>query len=316
MKNELSKKNEMIKNQKIKTLEKSLPLHLMMLIPMFMLILFHFGSLAGIAIAFEDYQPGKGWYVFGSKFIGLKNFFRIFEDTYIWIILRNTVIISFEKIIIGTIVPIVMAILLNEVMNKIFKKSVQTFIFIPYFISWVILAGIFDRLFNADSGSVTNLFNNIGLNFPNLTGDAKWFRFYVLITALWKGAGYTTIIHLASISGIDQELYEVATIDGANRLQQCFHITLPGMLPSILLMAVLNMGNILSAGFDQIYQLYNDMVYETGDVLDTYIYRIAFEGASDYGLSTATNLLKSIVSLIFMLVSYYVAYKKFGYKVI
>lgn len=299
-----------------KNLEKSLPLHLMMCLPMLMLLIFHFGGLGGIVIAFEDYLPGKGWYVFGSDFVGLDNFIRIFNEPTIWKILLNTIIISLEKIVIGTIVPIVLALLLNEVAVKSVKKFVQTSIFIPYFISWVILSGIFSRLFSPDSGSVTTLFASIGIKLPNFIGDPKWFRTYILLTAVWKGAGYTTIIHLAAISGIDPSLYEAAKIDGASRLGQCFHITIPGMIVSILLMSVLNMGNILNAGFDQIYQLYNEAVYSTGDVLDTYIYRIAFEGAMDYGLSTATNLLKSIVSLIFMVGSYWFAYKKFDYKVI
>ncbi len=299
-----------------KAIEKSLPLHLMIFTPMFLLLLFHFGSLFGLSMAFQNYLPGQGFYVFGSQFVGLSNFIKIFDNSEIWRILGNTVIISLEKIVIGTIVPIVIAILINEVANKYVKKSVQTLIFIPYFISWVILSVIFNRLFVADGGVVTTFFKSIGLNFPNLISDKRYFRLYVLLTALWKGAGYTTIIHLASITTIDPTLYEAAEIDGANRIDQCFHVTLPGMLPSIILMAVLNMGNILSAGFDQIYQLYSEMVYETGDILDTYIYRTAFEGAMDYGLSTATSLLKSIVSLIFVSASYLIAYYKFDYKVL
>ena len=288
----------------------------MMCLPMLMIVIFHFGGLGGILIAFEDYIPGKGWYVFGSEFNHFANFVRIFNEPTIWKILANTIIISLEKIVIGTLVPIVLAILLNEILNRTVKKFVQTCIFIPYFISWVILSGIFERLFTPDGGSLVTLFASIGIKLPNFIGDPAWFRSYILVTAIWKGAGYTTIIHLAAISGIDPGLYEAAKIDGANRWQLCWHITIPGMILSILLMCVLNMGNILNAGFDQIYQLYSESVYVTGDVLDTYIYRIAFEGAMDYGLSTATNLLKSIVSLIFMVGSYWFAYKKFDYKVI
>lgn len=299
-----------------KAWEKSFPLHLMIVVPMVLLIIFHFGGLLGLAMAFEDYLPGQGWYVFGSKFVKFDNFARIFENKQIWQILKNTIIISLLKIVIGTIFPIVLAVLLNEINHKIFKKSVQTLIFIPYFIGWVILSGIFSRLLSVDGGVLTNLFAKIGLKLPNFMGDPKYFRSYIVLTALWKGAGYVTIIHLASITTIDPSLYEAATVDGANRLQQCFKITLPGILPSILLMAVLNMGGILNAGFDQVYVLYSDMVYETGDILDTYIYRTAFEGAMDYGLSTAAGLLKSIVSLVFMLAAYIFADKKFGYKVL
>ena len=313
------KNSDFAKKKKIsnkKAWERSFPLHLMISVPMLLLVIFHFGSLLGLAMAFEDYLPGQGWYVFGSKFVGFNNFARIFESNQIWQILKNTIVISLLKIIIGTIFPIILAVLLNEVNNKLFKKTVQTFIFIPYFIGWVILGGVFNRLLSPDSGVLVNMFAKIGITLPNFIGDPNYFRIYVVLTALWKGAGYVTIIHLASITTIDPSLYEAATVDGANKLQQCFKITLPGILPSILLMAVLNIGGILNAGFDQIYVLYSDMVYETGDILDTYIYRTAFEGAMDYGLSTAAGLLKSIVSLFFMLGAYIFADKKFGYKVL
>ncbi len=295
---------------------KSYPLHLMILVPAFLLVLFHGGSLLGLFTAFEDYIPGKGWFVFGSEFVGFDNFKRIFDNPDIWNVIGNTIIISLLKIIFGTIFPIIVAILLNEVHLKLFKKSVQTIIFIPYFISWVILGGIFSRLLSPDGGTLPSILNSIGIKCPNFIGDPAWFRTYVVITAIWKGAGYTTIIHLASITTINPSLYEAASMDGANKVQQCFKVTIPGMMPSILLMFVLNMGTILSAGFDQIYVLYSIPVYKTGDILDTFIYRIAMEGATDYGLSTAVGLLKSIISFAFVLISYKIADKKFGYKVL
>lgn len=295
---------------------KSYPLHIMILIPTFLLILFHGGSLLGLFMAFEDYSPGTGWFVFGSQWVGFDNFARIFDNPDIWNVVGNTIIISLMKIVFGTIFPIIIAILLNEINRKIFKKSVQTLIFIPYFISWVILSGIFTRLLSPDGGVLPTLLAQVGITCPNFIGDPQYFRIYVLLTAIWKGAGYTTIIHLAAITTINPSLYEAASMDGANRWQQCWRVTLPGMLPSILLMTILNLGNILSAGFDQIYVLYSVPVYETGDILDTFIYRLAMEGATDYGLSTATGLLKSVISLVFVLVSYRIADKRFGYKVL
>lgn len=308
-----AKKEE--RRKKLRNIEKSLPLHLMMLAPVYLLLLFHIGGLFGLVMAFQDYLPGQGWYVFGSKFVGFENFRRIFENPEIWRIIRNTVVIALSKMIVGTIAPVVLAVLLNEVEHSGVKRGVQTFVVIPHFISWVILSGIFVRLFSPDGGVLTTMFAKINIDLPDFLGDPDWFPFFIVVSALWQGTGYAAIVYLAAITTIDPNLYEAAEIDGAGYMRKCFHITVPGLLPTIILMSILNMGNILNAGFDQIYQLYTDMVYSTGDVLDTYIYRVAFEGAMDYGLSVATGLLKSLVSLCFVVSSYVIAYKKFDYKV-
>lgn len=296
-------------------MERELPLHLMMIVPIYLLIVFNIGSILGLVMAFQDYLPGQGWYVFGSRFVGLENFSRLFNDPEIWQILKNTVIIALLKMFFGTLFPILVAILLNEVGAVAVKRGVQTLIFLPYFISWVILAGVFTKLFSTDGGVLPAMFAKIGVALPDFLGDAKHFRTLLVVSDIWKGAGYSVIIFLAAITNIDPFLYEAAEIDGAGYTRKCLSITLPGMMPVIVLMTILNMGNILNAGFEQVYNLYSDMVYSTGDILDTFIYRTAFEGAMDYSLSTAAGLFKSVVSFAFVSVTYIVAYKKFDYKV-
>ncbi len=303
------------RRHKIKTIEKSLPLHLMALVPMYFIILFNFGSMFGLIMAFQDYMPGQGWFVFGSKFIWFENFARLFKDPLIWQILKNTVVIALLKIVLGTLFPILVAVLLNEVGISGIKRGVQTLIFLPYFISWVILAGLFAKLFSTDGGILNTMFAKIGVTLPDFLGDPKHFPTLLVVSDIWKGAGYSVIIFLAAITNIDPNLYEAAKIDGAGQVRQCFAVTLPGMMSVIVLMTILNMGNILNAGFEQVYNLYSDMVYSTGDILDTFIYRTAFEGAMDYSLSTAATLFKSAVSFIFVAVTYIIAYKKFDYKV-
>lgn len=303
------------KQRKRKKLERELPLHLMMLVPMYFIVIFNFGSLLGLVMAFQDYLPGQGWFVFGSEIVGFENFARLFNDPEIWQILINTIVIALLKIFFGTLFPILVAILLNEVSITGVKRGVQTLIFLPYFISWVILAGVFAKLFSTDGGVLNTMFAKIGVTLPDFLGDPKHFRSIIVVSDIWKGAGYSVIIFLAAITNIDPSLYEAAKIDGAGYVRQCFAVTIPGMMTVIVLMTILNMGNILNAGFEQVYNLYSDMVYSTGDILDTFIYRTAFEGAMDYSLSTAATLFKSVVSFIFVSVTYVIAYKKFDYKV-
>ena len=248
------KKNK--RTGRLKRIERELPLHLMMLVPMYFLILFNILSIFGLIMAFQDYLPNQGWFVFGSKFVGLDNFRRLFNDPEIWIVLKNTVIIALLKMVFGTLFPILVAILLNEVGIIGVKRGVQTLIFLPYFISWVILAGVFAKLFATDGGVLPALFSKIGITLPDFLGDPRHFRSLLVVSDIWKGAGYSVIIFLAAITNIDPFLYEAAEIDGAGHMRKCFHITVPGMMPVIILMVILNMGNILNAGFEQVQYVF------------------------------------------------------------
>ena len=280
--------------------------YLAMVVPgIVFLIIFAYGPMFGLWMAFQDFVPARG--VLGSKFVGLDNFKYLFNLPDIWRVTYNTVFIAVGKIILNTVIPIIFAILLNEIRLKWLKKGMQTIVYLPYFLSWVILGSVVVNLFNLD-GTVNQLLTNIGLNPVNFLGSNKVFPHLLIWTDVWKGFGYNSIIFLAAITSIDPGTYEAATMDGASWWQKVRHVTIPGMLPFIILMTILALPGILSAGFDQVYNLYSPPVYASGDVLDTYIYRIGLIGR-DYSLGTAVGLIRSIVGLILIYVSNKVAEK-------
>ena len=291
---------------------RELPLHIMILPGLVFLLLFSYLPMAGIVIAFQKFIPARG--LFGDqKFIGLGNFEYVFKLPTFTSVLWNTVIIALLKIVMGLIIPIIVTILINEVKNVIFKKSVQTSIYLPHFLSWVVLGGIFIDILSPSDGIVNKLIVLLGGQPIFFMGDNRWFQFTMVFTETWKEFGYGTIIYLAAVTGIDPGLYEAAKIDGANRWHQTIHVTLPGIRMVIVLLAVLSLGNILNAGFDQIFNLYSPPVYQTGDIIDTFVYRIGLLDAQ-FGVATAVGLFKSVISLLFVSVSYLCAYKFADYK--
>ena len=310
------------KSVKAKKTQRSSTLlfHAMLFIPVVLLFIYSFLPIpAGILMAFQNFQPGKGF--FGSKFVGFNNFKRLFVLPDTWPALRNTLIIAIEKIVCNIVIPVSFALLLNEVKNSLVKRTVQTVTYLPYFLSWVILSGILIK-FLAPGSSATSpgLFNTMLMRMHIIDepiyflGSNSTFRQTMVISDVWKNFGYNTIVYLAALTGVDPTLYEAAAVDGAGRWKQTLHITIPGIAPFIVLMTVLAIGNVLSAGFDQIFNLYNPAVYETGDVIDTLVYRLGLEN-KQYSLSATVGLLKSIVSCILVLTSYKLADKLAGYRV-
>ncbi|WP_342044432.1 ABC transporter permease [Bacillus sp. OTU530] len=271
--------------------------HLMMAPGMIFLVIFSFIPMVGLVMAFQDYVPAKG--MLGSEWVGLENFKYMLEIPDSMKILRNTVVIAVGKIIAGTIVPIIFALLLNEIRLKWAKKSIQTIVYLPNFLSWAVLAAVFVNVFDYH-GPVNNFLQGLGYDPILFLGSNEWFREIIVATDVWKGFGYGAIVYLAALTGIDPGLYEAASIDGANRFKKLLHVTLPGILPTIMLISALNLGNILNAGFDQIFALYNPIVYETADVIDTYVYRVGLIG-QQYSFATAIGLLKSVVSCVLIL---------------
>ena len=271
--------------------------HLMMAPGMIFLIIFSFIPMVGLVMAFQDYVPAKG--MLGSEWVGLENFKYMLEIPDSMKILRNTVVIAVGKIIAGTIVPIIFALLLNEIRLKWAKKSIQTIVYLPNFLSWAVLAAVFVNVFDYH-GPVNNFLQGLGYDPVLFLGSNEWFREIIVATDVWKGFGYGAIVYLAALTGIDPGLYEAASIDGANRFKKLLHVTLPGILPTIMLISALNLGNILNAGFDQIFALYNPIVYEAADVIDTYVYRVGLIG-QQYSFATAIGLLKSVVSCVLIL---------------
>lgn len=292
---------------------KNFSLHLMLLPAMILLIVFSYIPMVGIVIAFQDFIPARG-FLGNQEWIGLKNFELVLSNPLVFRVLRNTLVIAFAKIILGLVIPIAFAIFLNEIKSIAYKRTLQTLVYLPHFLSWVLLAGIFIDILSPSTGIVNNLLKSVGIKPIFFLGDPKWFQPTVIITDVWKEFGWSTILYLAAITGIDPGMYESATIDGAGRFRQMISITLPGMSMIIAMLAILSIGNILNAGFDQIFNLYNTGVYETGDIIDTFVYRMGLIDAK-FGPATAVGLLKSVVSTILITISYYSAYKFADYRI-
>lgn len=286
-------------------------LHMMMLPGMIFIFLFKYMPLGGITIAFKEFLPGKG--IWGSPWVGMENFEYMMALPDTKRVLWNTLFIAAAKIIVNFPVPIIVSILLNEIRSQKYKRTVQTIIYLPYFISWVILSGIIQDLF-ARGGIINQFLKMFGSSSIFFLGDKHAFIGVLIGTDVWKNFGYNTVVYLAAITGIDENLFEAARIDGANRFQQIWNVTLPGIAPIVTLMLILNLGNVLNAGFEQVFNLYNPLVYETADIIDTFVYRISLVEAN-YSLGTAVGLLKSVVSFILIVTSYSIANKYSDYTV-
>jgi putative aldouronate transport system permease protein len=292
---------------------KELPLHVMLFPGILLILIFNYVPMAGLVIAFQKFIPSKG--MFGKQeWIGFDNFTYVFSLPGFKQAMGNTVIIAAWKIVLGLLVPVVFALLLNEVRHMRFKKTIQTIVYLPYFLSWVVLGGIFIDLLSPGSGIVNGIITSLGGESIFFLGDNRYFKGTLIVTDVWKTFGYNAIVYLAAIVGVDTSLYEAAETDGANRWQQIWHITLPGIRGIVVLMMVLSLGNVLNAGFDQVFNLYTKAVYESGDILDTFIYRLGLIDAQ-YGAATAVGLFKSIISTIFISTSYYLAYKFSNYRI-
>jgi putative aldouronate transport system permease protein len=271
--------------------------HSMLLPGMIFLIIFTFVPMFGVIMAFQDYVPAKG--IMASEFVGFEHFKYMFSLPDIGKLFRNTIVIAIGKIVLGSLLAIVFAILLNEVRLKLLKKSIQTIVYLPHFLSWVVLASVVVNMFSLD-GTINQLLAFFGIDKQNFLGSNKLFQPLLIGTDVWKEFGFNSIVYLAALTAIDPGLHEAASIDGANWWKRIWNITLPGMLPIILLLAVLSLPNVLNAGFDQVYNLYSPMVYESGDILDTYVYRVGLIGR-EYSFGTAVGLFKSVIGIILIL---------------
>lgn len=262
-------------------------------------------------MAFQDFIPGKK--IWKQEWIGFDNFTFMVQIPDSKQVLFNTLIIASMKIAAGIIVPVTFALLLNEVRIRSFKRLVQTIVYLPHFMSWVILAGIMVNILSIE-GIINQIFGLFGVEPIMFLASNTWFRHIVVWTDVWKEFGFGAIIYLAALTGINPSLYEAAELDGANRTNKLVHITLPGIMPTIVLLTTLSLGNVLNAGFDQIFNLYNPLVYSTGDIIDTYVYRIGIV-QMQYGLATAVGLLKSVVAIVLIAISYRLADKLTGYRI-
>ncbi len=273
----------------------------MMLPGMVFVVLFNLVPMLGVIMAFQDYKPAKGF--LGSKFVGLKHYIYLFQIPDGFNIFRNTLVIAIGKIVIGTLMAIVFSILLNEIRHVWLKKGIQTVVYLPHFLSWVILATAIKNLFRLDG--FVNAILGTGINF---LGSNSFFQPLLIGSDVWKEFGYNSVVYLAALTAIDPGLHEAAKIDGANWWDRVIHVTLPGMRSVIILMCAMSLGSILNAGFDQVYNLYTAPVYETGDIIDTYVYRVGLT-SMQYSFATAIGLMKSVIAFVLMMLANHLAKK-------
>lgn len=289
--------NTPLKNKKTGW-KKYLPIYVMMIPVMVWFFVFKIMPIYGVQLAFKDYNIIKG--VWDSPWVGLEHFRTLFSNYYFTRILINTLYISFLHLITSIPAAIIFALLLNELRGSTFKRVTQTVSYLPHFISWVVAGGIFRLLLSPQYGAINELIKVFGGDPVYFLGDPRYFVGVLVVTNVWKTMGWNSIIYLAALSGVNPELYESAAVDGANRFQRIWYISLPSLLPTIVMLTTLALANVLSAGFDQIYNLYNEGVYSVADIIDTYVYRQGFEKA-DYSFSTAVGLFKSVIAFILVM---------------
>ena len=280
-------------------------LYLLLLPGIVFLIIFRYIPIFGNVIAFMDYNP---YDAAQTTWVGLKHFQDLLTRPQFLQVFGNTLYISILKMVCGFPVPIILALMMNEMKNLKFKKVAQTLLYLPNFISWVVLAGLIMNMLDPDTGLVTGIINSITGEQVQVLTDTRYFVPMLIVTDIYKGAGWGTIIYFAALSGIDPQLYEAAEIDGARKWKQLLHITLPSITPTIVVMLILSCNNIVNAGFDQIFMLYSALVFSVADIIDTYVYRIGIQNA-DYSFSTAAGLFKSVIAFVMILIVNTVAKK-------
>lgn len=282
-----------------KQIKKNKMVYLMVLPVILYYILFHYKPMYGIIIAFQNYSPRKG--VFGSEWVGLQHFKDFFGGYYFLRLLRNTLKLSFATLLIGFPIPIILALLINELRSKKFSKAVQTITYMPHFVSMVVLCSMV-RQFVGTNGFITHFFTLFGYDGANMLSKGElWIPLYV-ISNIWQGAGWGSIVYLAALTGIDSELYDAARVDGANRWKQTVHVTFPSILPTIIIMLIMRVGQIMGVGYEKTILLYNEGIYEVADIISTYVYRMGLI-SREFSFSTAVGLFNSVVNFILVILA-------------
>lgn len=298
--------------RRLRRMKRNIPLHVMMIPGIIIVLIYCYIPMVGNIIAFQDFTPLMGFAK--ADWVGLDNFQYMMELPSFYQVVWNTVFISIMKIVSGLVAPITVALMLNEVRKSVLKRYVQTVIYMPHFFSWVILGGIVVDILSPSEGIINQIIKAVGLQPISFLSDNKWFPYVMVITNEWKEVGFSTIIYLAALTSIDPTQYEAAVIDGAGRWKQTWHVTLPGIRPTIILLACLSLGNVLNGGFDQVFNMYSPVVYESGDILDTLVYRIGLVD-NNYSVATAVGLVKSVVSLVLIGAGYWLAYRFAKYRI-
>ncbi len=278
-----------------KYVKKHYGLYLMLLLPITLYIIFQYIPMGGLVIAFQDYKLKKG--LFGSEFVGFSVFEKVLSSTKFWRAFRNTIWLNLLNLVIGFPAPIILALFLNEIKNELFKKVTQTIMYLPHFISWVMIGGMAIQIFASENGLINVLLNAVGLpKIPFLSDTAAWTGTYVGIS-IWQSIGWGAIVYISAISGIDQEQYEAARVDGCSRFKMMYKITLPNIFPTIVIMLILNVGKLVSIGLEKPLMLGNSMVRSASEVLSTYSYTVGIE-QGNFSVATAIGLFQSVINFI------------------
>lgn len=281
-----------------KSIRRMWPLYLFLLLPMLQVAIFQYGAIYGVQIAFKDFSPRLG--ITGSPWNNFEHFITLFNSAGFWRAFRNTLYINILKMLFSFPAPIILALLFNEVRNKKFKRITQSISYLPTFVSWVVLTGVIFELLSVDRGPVNYLIKAVTGHTVDFFTSGPLFIAMLIISTVWQSVGWNSVIYLAGLSSVDPALYEAADIDGANRLQKAMFISIPSIAPIITIMFILGLGKILEGGFDQILNMYNPLVMEYADILDTYVYRLGIQDAQ-YDFSTAVGLFKNVIGLVLVL---------------
>jgi len=293
------KKHKMTRSERIRKIKKCKYLYALLCIPLLYYFLFHYMPLYGVLIAFKDYNIGKG--VWGSNWVGGKWFGKFLIDPYFWKLVRNTLLLNIYGLLWGFPIPIILAVLLNEVSHLRYKRLIQTVSYLPHFISTVVVCGMAVNFLSLD-GVINQAISALGLEKTQFLMDPKFFRTIFTASGIWQSCGWTSIIYLASLTSVDQEILEAAMIDGANRWQRIRHVTLPSITPTISIMLIMQLGKLMTLGYEKIILLYNGSTYETADIISTYVYRRGILN-NDFSYATAVGLFQSVVGVILLVLS-------------
>lgn len=289
--------HKLTKEQRWRKIKKSKYLYIIMLVPIIYYILFHYMPMYGVIVAFKDYNIVKG--VMGSPWAGFKHFQKFLTDDYFWKLVRNTLLLNIYGLVWGFPIPIILALLLNEVRGGKFKRIVQTVSYLPHFISTVVVCGMVVNFLSTD-GILNQIITALGGERIQYLMDPKYFRTIFTASGIWQTAGWTSIIYLSALTGVDQEVVEAAMIDGANRWQRIRHVTLPAIAPTISTMLIMNLGKLMNLGYEKVLLLYNGSTYETADVISTYVYRRGIL-SNDFSYATAVGLFQSVIGVILLI---------------
>lgn len=295
--------NKPLSQRFVKDIKRNYIIYLMLVPGILSLLLFKLAPMGGMVIAFEKFSAFKG--IFGSDWVGLDNFRKIFQDPYISKVVINTIVLAVLSVVVVFPIPIIFSLFLNEVRQKHIKHSVQSLSFLPYFISSAVMVSILYTLLSPSYGIVNNIIKSLGGDSIYFMANPNWFRPLYIVLQIWQTFGYSAIIYMAAMTSIDPALYEAAEVDGANRWTMMRHITLPSISVSVVTMLIISIGNIFTVDLDRILLMYNPSVYDTADVIQTYVYRIAFQstGFPDYSYGTAVNILKSVIAFILVVLT-------------